>query len=269
RCASGAGPGRGRCDDAAPRPPPGGDGSGPFSIRAVGSRLNHIPRWATSGSEPLPIRADASKSSHRVAGAGRAESHNRRVPRNRPRGSSPKASRIRMQTRLRRSTAGSVTRSFRAPPGTLRLPPSHRNKEPRMSQPTDRQPAPAGAMDRRAFLRHTAAGAALAAGVPGALHAAPALARGEGQGGRGAPAPPRGWQPQPFELEEATIAQLQEWMREGRYTARAITELYLRRIEELDRQGPALRHVLETNPDALEIADRLDAERRAGRVRGP
>jgi len=58
-------------------------------------------------------------------------------------------------------------------------------------------------------------------------------------------------------------------MREGRYTARAITELYIRRIEALDRRGPELRHVLEINPDALEIAERLDAERRAGRVRGP
>ncbi len=128
-------------------------------------------------------------------------------------------------------------------------------------------------MDRRDFLRHTAAGAALAAAAPGALHASPALARGEGPGGQGAPAPARGWAAwpgqQPFELEEATIAQLQEWMQSGRFTARAITELYLRRIEELDRQAPALHHVLETNPDALEIADRLDAERRAGRVRGP
>jgi len=121
-------------------------------------------------------------------------------------------------------------------------------------------------MDRRDFLRHTAAGAALAAAAPGALHAS--SGRGEGFEGRGA-APARAWQPEPFELEEATIAQLQEWMREGRYTARAITELYIRRIEALDRRGPELRHVLEINPDALEIAERLDAERRAGRVRGP
>lgn len=124
-------------------------------------------------------------------------------------------------------------------------------------------------MDRRDFLRHTAAGAALAAAVPGALHASPALARGEGRAGHGAPAPAQAVPQQQFELEEVTIAQLQEWMQSGRYTARAITELYLRRIEALDRQGPALHHVLETNPDALEIADRLDAERRAGRVRGP
>src|SRR5690606_27283291 len=139
--------------------------------------------------------------------------------------------------------------------------PATRNKEPRMSQDPVRH-----GMDRRDFLRHTAAGAALAAAAPGALHAS--SGRGEGFEGRGA-APARAWQPEPFELEEATIAQLQEWMREGRYTARAITELYIRRIEALDRRGPELRHVLEINPDALEIAERLDAERRAGRVRGP
>jgi amidase len=74
---------------------------------------------------------------------------------------------------------------------------------------------------------------------------------------------------QTFELEEWTIAELQEAMRAGRLTSRAITERYLGRIEALDRRGPTLRHVLETNPDALEIAGRLDEERRAGRLRGP
>src|SRR5262249_51566733 len=44
---------------------------------------------------------------------------------------------------------------------------------------------------------------------------------------------------------------------------------YIARIEALDRNGPALHTVLEVNPDAIAIADRLDGERRAGRVRGP
>jgi amidase len=74
---------------------------------------------------------------------------------------------------------------------------------------------------------------------------------------------------QAFELEELTIAQLQEGMRSGRWTARSLTEAYLQRIDAMDQRGPALRHVLETNPDALAIADRLDQERKAGRVRGP
>ncbi|HET7186988.1 MAG TPA: amidase [Gemmatimonadaceae bacterium] len=73
----------------------------------------------------------------------------------------------------------------------------------------------------------------------------------------------------PFALEDATIAELQEGMRSGRYTAQGLVEQYLGRIESLDRQGPALRHVLETNPDALAIAAALDAERRNGRTRGP
>jgi amidase len=72
-----------------------------------------------------------------------------------------------------------------------------------------------------------------------------------------------------FELEELTIAELQDAMASGRYTSRQLVELYLRRIEQIDRNGPELRSILETNPDALEIADRLDAERRDGRVRGP
>ena len=73
----------------------------------------------------------------------------------------------------------------------------------------------------------------------------------------------------PFELEEATLADLQAGMSSGRMTARSVTQQYIARIEELNRQGPKLRHVLEVNPEALAIADSLDQERKAGRVRGP
>ena len=73
----------------------------------------------------------------------------------------------------------------------------------------------------------------------------------------------------PFELDEATVSSLQEAMGAGRYTSRRIVELYIERINAIDRGGPALRSVSEVNPDAVAIADRLDAERRAGRVRGP
>jgi amidase len=72
-----------------------------------------------------------------------------------------------------------------------------------------------------------------------------------------------------FELEEATIADLQAGMSSGGMTSHSITQLYMARIEELDRKGPTLRHVLEVNPDALAIADSLDRERKSGRVRGP
>jgi amidase len=73
----------------------------------------------------------------------------------------------------------------------------------------------------------------------------------------------------PFALEEATIATLQQRMAAGQDTARSLAEQYLARIDAIDRRGPALHAVIETNPDALTIADRLDAERRGGRTRGP
>ncbi|MEO6724151.1 MAG: amidase [Blastocatellia bacterium] len=72
----------------------------------------------------------------------------------------------------------------------------------------------------------------------------------------------------PFELEEATMASLQEGMKSGKYSARLITELYLNRIEALNRSGPALLAIIETNPDALKIADEIDAERKARGPRG-
>jgi amidase len=58
-------------------------------------------------------------------------------------------------------------------------------------------------------------------------------------------------------------------MDEGRLTARAITEAYIARIDEIDRGPGGLRAVLELNPDALAIADALDSERAAGALRGP
>ena len=76
-------------------------------------------------------------------------------------------------------------------------------------------------------------------------------------------------QSESFELEEATFAELQEGMSSGRLTARSITEMYLQRIEAMDRRGPTLRSVIETNPDALALAEELDVERRTEGVRGP
>ena len=73
----------------------------------------------------------------------------------------------------------------------------------------------------------------------------------------------------PFALAEATIADLQQGMQSGEYTARSLCAYYLTRIDELDRRGPALRAVIETNPDALAIAGALDAERKAKGPRGP
>jgi amidase len=73
----------------------------------------------------------------------------------------------------------------------------------------------------------------------------------------------------PFELDEATLADLQRKMAGGELTARRLAEAYLARIAALDRQGPELRSVIETNPEALAIAEALDAERKAKGPRGP
>jgi amidase len=66
-----------------------------------------------------------------------------------------------------------------------------------------------------------------------------------------------------FDLEEVTIAELQQRMATGRETSRSIVNKYLARIDEIDRRGPELHSILELNPDARSIADAMDAERRA------
>ena len=71
------------------------------------------------------------------------------------------------------------------------------------------------------------------------------------------------------ELEEITITALQEGMSSGTYTSRSIVEGYLSRIAAIDRSGPALRSVIEINPEALVIADALDRERTEKGPRGP
>lgn len=72
-----------------------------------------------------------------------------------------------------------------------------------------------------------------------------------------------------FKLEEATITELQDGMKSGKFTARSLAKMYLTRIEELNRRGPAINAVIELNPDALSIADSVDKERKAGGARGP
>jgi amidase len=72
-----------------------------------------------------------------------------------------------------------------------------------------------------------------------------------------------------FELDEITIGELQDGMKSGKYSARAIAEKYLARIAAIDKSGPAVNSVIETNPDALEIAEALDKERKEKGPRGP
>ena len=75
--------------------------------------------------------------------------------------------------------------------------------------------------------------------------------------------------PGDFVLNEITIDELQKKMQSGEYTSRSITQLYLNRIDAIDKKGPAINAVIEINPDALTIADNMDNERKAGKVRGP
>jgi amidase len=73
----------------------------------------------------------------------------------------------------------------------------------------------------------------------------------------------------PFELEEITIAELQDGMKSGKFTARSLVEKYSARIGEVDKHGPGVNAIIEMNPDALSIADELDQERKSKGPRGP
>ncbi len=77
------------------------------------------------------------------------------------------------------------------------------------------------------------------------------------------------WNVPDFELAEITADDLQAGLASGRWSSVEVTQAYLDRIEAIDRNGPTLRSVIETNPDALDIARTLDAERASGQVRGP
>ncbi|WP_338866097.1 amidase [Myxococcus stipitatus] len=107
-------------------------------------------------------------------------------------------------------------------------------------------------LSRRAFLGGSAAAAALAS-----------LEASANPGGQAPSA-------NAFELEEATLSDLQAGMREGRFTAHSLAERYLARIAAVDRVGPMpLASVIELNPEALAIAQSLDLERREKGPRGP
>jgi amidase len=116
------------------------------------------------------------------------------------------------------------------------------------------------AASRRAFLKATVIGSAAATLTP----VCPAL---------GAAREVKSDLPasdiKPFELDELTITDLQDGMRSGRFTARSLVEKYFLRIDEIDKDGPAINSVLEMNPDALSIADHLDQERKTRGSRGP
>ena len=112
-------------------------------------------------------------------------------------------------------------------------------------------------LNRRSFLKLGVAGGAAAVTLPRIVMGDP-LPRVSSQPS-----------PAPFELDESTIAELSAGMQSGKFTAVSIAEKYIARIEEVDRKGPALNSIIELNPDALEIARSLDAERKERGPRGP
>src|SRR5271166_5606509 len=112
---------------------------------------------------------------------------------------------------------------------------------------------------RRRFLQ-----AALTTGGTAALFPALSAGRAAGAATRSAAA-----EIKPFELNEISIAELQEGMKSGKFTARSLVEKYTARIDDVDKRGPAVNAIIELNPDALSIADALDQERKAKGPRGP
>ncbi len=113
-------------------------------------------------------------------------------------------------------------------------------------------------MKRRAFLQTGALACAAAVSKPVMAESTAVLET--------AALPPR----KTFELEEATITELQNGMKSGKYTSLSLTRKYLQHIQAIDKQGPAVNSVIEINPDAQAIAAALDRERRAkGSSRGP
>ncbi len=72
-----------------------------------------------------------------------------------------------------------------------------------------------------------------------------------------------------FELDEITIDDLQKTFQSGQHSSRSLTEKYLARIQGIDKAGPMVNAVIELNPDALQIADALDQERKSKGPRGP
>lgn len=71
-----------------------------------------------------------------------------------------------------------------------------------------------------------------------------------------------------FEFADVDIATLQAQMDKGELSSRALTQAYLDRIAAIDAAGPQLNAIIELNPRALQDADALDAERKAGKLRG-
>jgi amidase len=112
-------------------------------------------------------------------------------------------------------------------------------------------------LNRRRFLQTSALSCAVAAANP------ITVLTNESREPTTLPPPPA------FELEELTIAELQQGMQSGKYSVRSLLEKYLDRIKDVDKKGPSVNSVIELNPDAEQIAETLDRERKEKGPRGP
>ncbi|MCK4921721.1 MAG: amidase [Bacteroidales bacterium] len=112
-------------------------------------------------------------------------------------------------------------------------------------------------MKRRSFLQSSALGAA-------ALTAIPLTSCGTKEKKNTVPVS----EVDDFELNEKSVDELQTMMVDNTISSEEIVQLYLDRIEAVDKNGPSLNSVMEINPDALEQARQLDIERSEGKVRG-
>ena len=72
-----------------------------------------------------------------------------------------------------------------------------------------------------------------------------------------------------YELDEVSLADIAAGLAKGRWTSSRLVELYLARIDAIDRGGPQLGAVVEVNPDAPALARQMDQERKDTRLRGP
>jgi amidase len=115
-------------------------------------------------------------------------------------------------------------------------------------------------MNRRSFVRSSVIGGV---GLASISVTAPAREAAGVDTSSVASAPPA------FELDELTVGELQSGMAAGKFTAHSLVRKYLDRIDDVDKHGPEINAVIETNPEALTIATELDRERKAKKLRGP
>ncbi|PIZ61370.1 MAG: amidase [Candidatus Marinimicrobia bacterium CG_4_10_14_0_2_um_filter_48_9] len=119
-------------------------------------------------------------------------------------------------------------------------------------------------VQRRDFLKYSAAGSVIAATVAAGGFTG-VLASCSKDEKEAVPTPVS----HAFEYAEYSVSEIQALFESGKLNSRNLTAMYLERIAKIDQNGPQLKAVIEINPEALVIAEALDAERKQGLIRGP